>query len=248
MTYIEFRDTNMNKYLDWDGQYGPQCWDLAQCYVTQCLDVPGWVLSGCNSAKNLMYEPKVNDVLQYFYEVPVNAMQQGDLCVWDWHDPNRPDGHVAVFDNWDGEKCWYFSQNPGPAHLEVIDGGTMKAFRRITPQPIVPTVPRDTTKDQIEVIVDNLNVRTSPSIEGNKIGFAPMGIYNYYEVLDNDGYTWYKIADLEWIASSDEWTKVYPKEQPTTPPTQPPEEYIKLKVLDRKDGNVLVDLPVWIKE
>ena len=69
MTYIEFRDKNMGVELDWDGQYGPQCWDLAQCYVTECLDVPAWVLSGCEVAKNLMYPPKVNEILQYFDEV-----------------------------------------------------------------------------------------------------------------------------------------------------------------------------------
>lgn len=236
MTYVEFRDTNMNNYLDWDGEYGPQCWDLAQCYVTQVLEVPSWVLSGCGVAKKLLYEPKINDLLTYFDEVSVYSMEQGDLCIWDFGGDSA--GHIAVFDNWDGEKCWYFSQNPGPSHLEVIDGGTMRAFR--IKNKIVPTVPRDENKNQIEVIVPELNVRTSPSLEGNKIGYAPQGIYDYYEVLDNDGYTWYKIKEYQWIAYSSEWENVYPKKE---------DEYIKLKVLDRKDGYILVDLgKVWIKE
>lgn len=240
MTYYEFRDANMGKYLDWDGQYGPQCWDLAQCYVTECLELPATILSGCGVAKNLMYPDKIYAILEYFDEVPTNAMEPGDLCVWDFGGDSA--GHVAIFDSWQG-MCYYFSQNPGPSHLEVIDGGTMKAFRKKQPpqpQPITPTVPRDEYKDQIEVIVPELNVRTSPSLEGNKIGYAPMGIYNYYEVLDNDGYTWYKIADLEWIAYNPEWENVYPKKV---------DEYKQLKILDKKDGYVLVDLgQVWIKE
>ena len=115
---------------------------------------------------------------------------------------------------------------------------------------ITPNVPRDTSKNQIEVLIDDLSVMYGASVNDGAIGLATKGFYNYYETRVNDGYTWYRIDKDrgQWIASKEGWTNVYPAEQPTTPPTQPPEEYIKLKVLDRKDGNVLVDLPIWIKE
>ena len=45
--------------------YG-QCWDLAQLYVTQYLGVPEWVLAGCGLVSNMLYPPKIDDLLQYF--------------------------------------------------------------------------------------------------------------------------------------------------------------------------------------
>lgn len=119
---------------------------------------------------------------------------------------------------------------------------------------ITPNVPRDTSKNQIEVLIDDLSVMYGASVNDGAIGLATRGFYNYYESRVNDGYTWYRIDPSrgQWIASKDGWTNVYPKQQPTTPPTEtpttPPEEYVKLKVLDRKDGNVLVNIPTWIKE
>lgn len=260
MTYNEFKFSVLGQYVDVDGypkSQPYQCFDLAQLYVTTCLDVPKWVLAGCGSAKNLMYPPKLYDVLQYFDEVDIHAMKAGDLCIWDWHDDNRPDGHVAIFDSFDGTMCHYLSQNPGPVHTEVIDGGEMKAFRRKGQEPIVQPVARDTTKNQIEVLIDDLNVRDYPRTTNKSLGYAQKGFYNWLEKYNNDGYDWYKLAYDQWIASKEgEWTKLYPAQQPTepptqaptTPPTQPPEEYIKLKILDRKDGNVLVNVPMWIKE
>ena len=238
MTYQEFKDANMGKYLDWDGAYGYQCWDLAQFYVTQCLDVPSWVLSGCGVAKNLLYPPKINDVLQYFDEVKTNEMLAGDICIWDFGGDSA--GHIAIFDSWNGYECFYLSQNPGPVHIEVIDGGTMRAFRRKAPTPptptpsITPNVERDEYKDQIEVRVNNLNVRTNAGRQFESLGFATEGFYNYYDKCNNDGFDWYKIAEDQWIAYNENWETVYPAKEK--------DKYIQLKVLGEKDGYVLVDL------
>lgn len=108
---------------------------------------------------------------------------------------------------------------------------------------IAQPVPRDENKDQIEVIVDNLYVRASGSTKGTILGYATKGIYDYYEVVENEGYKWYRITNdnrNQWIASSPEWDKVYPKKE---------DKYVELKVLDEKDGYVLVDLgETWIKK
>jgi hypothetical protein len=106
---------------------------------------------------------------------------------------------------------------------------------------VTPNVERDEYKNQIEVRVEKLRVRTEPTVNGKIIGFANIGFYNYYETLENEGYVWYKIADNQWIAYNEEWETIYP--------AKPKEEFIQLKVLDKKDGYVLVDLgKVWIKE
>ena len=105
---------------------------------------------------------------------------------------------------------------------------------------ITPNVERDEYKDQIEVKVDNLRVRTQPSLNGNILGYATAGFYNYYETVEADGYVWYKIADSQWIAYNEEWETVYPKKV---------DEYIQFKVLDKKEDYVLIDLgQVWIKK
>lgn len=107
--------------------------------------------------------------------------------------------------------------------------------------PITPNVERDETKNQVEVIVDNLKVRTQPTTSSESLGYASKGFYNYYESVDNEGITWHRIADNQWIASNEGiWTILYPKKE---------DEYIQLKVLDKKEGYVLVDLgQVWIKK
>ena len=245
MTYQEFKDKYNGKYIDYDKQFGNQCWDLGQQYLTECLGVPAYVLSGCGMVSNMLYPPKRNDLDTYFDEVPINNMIPGDVCIWDY---GNGIGHIAIFDNWDGEKCWYFSQNypkGSNCHLQVIYDGNWHAFRLKKAEPpkaeITPNVERDEYKNQIEVKVEELRVRTTPSLNGEILGYANVGLYNYYEMTSADDYTWFKIADNQWIAFNEEWETVYP--------AKPKEEFIQLKVLDKKDGYVLVDLgKVWIKE
>lgn len=83
------------------------------------------------------------------------------------------------------------------------------------PKPeVTQNVKRDTTKDQIQVVVTELRVRMEPSLKGTIIGFATQGYYNYFETKTADGYTWYRIAENQWIAYNKEWEKVLPKATP----------------------------------
>ncbi|MBQ8829690.1 MAG: CHAP domain-containing protein [Burkholderiaceae bacterium] len=74
---------------------------------------------------------------------------------------------------------------------------------------VTPTVKRDTRKNQIQVKVTNLRVRTGAGTKYSSIGYAKEGYYNYTETKVANGYTWYKIATNQWIASSKNWTTVY---------------------------------------
>lgn len=120
--YEEFKNKYNEKYIDVDGAYGAQCWDLAQAYFTQVLGVPYSVLSGCGLVNNMLWGNKRNDLNQYFDEVDVHNMMQGDVCIWEY-------GHIAIFDNWDGYNCWYFSQNPNPCRVMRCRGDGVHAFR-----------------------------------------------------------------------------------------------------------------------
>ncbi len=79
---------------------------------------------------------------------------------------------------------------------------------------ITPTVERDETKDQIEVKIDCLRVRTGAGLGRTILGFASKGFYNYYEKVTADKYDWYRIADNQWIAYKDTWATLYPAKKP----------------------------------
>ena len=126
MTYQEFKNKYNGKYLDVDGYpsyWRYQCFDLAQAYIMEVLGLPSSILAGCKQVKNMLVRPKIDVLLQYFNEVPVNAMYPGDVCIWSTN-------HIAIFDHWDGHQNWYFSQNPNPCKVMVINMSGLRAFRK----------------------------------------------------------------------------------------------------------------------
>lgn len=89
-----------------------------------------------------------------------------------------------------------------------VDGGSST---------ITPNVDKDIYKNQIEVLISDLRVRSDAGTDKSILGFASKGYYNYYDIKDANGYKWYKIADGQWIASKDGWTNVYPAQPKPTP-------------------------------
>lgn len=118
--------TSLGKTIDYDGHYGGQCWDLAQVYFTNFLDVPASVLGGCDLVSNMLYPPKLNELLQYFDEVPIGYMLKGDTVIWEY-------GHIAIYDHFDGQYCWFVTQNnpvPQITTLSILGTNGARAFRR----------------------------------------------------------------------------------------------------------------------
>lgn len=74
-------------------------------------------------------------------------------------------------------------------------------------------VKRDETRDQIEVVATILNVRKKPSLKGETLGFATVGIYNILSKANADNYTWYEIEKDKWIAYNKEWEHLLPKKE-----------------------------------
>lgn len=246
MTYQEFKNKYNGKYVDVDNypkEWPYQCFDLAQLYAREVINVPDYVFANCKVVKNLIYDPTERAQMdEYFDEVSTIGMQQGDVCIWG----NGDAGHIAIFDHYNPQdnNCYYFSQNPNPCQVMVINLPDHHAFRRKQEkkEELAEPVARDECKDQIEVKVDNLRIRDCGGLACKELGKAKKGFYDYYEVVENNGYKWYRITDdwrRQWVASSDEWTNVYPKKE---------DKYITLKVLEEKDGYALVDLgKVYIK-
>ena len=77
---------------------------------------------------------------------------------------------------------------------------------------ITKNVERDENMEQVEVLVEQLRVRKEPNLKGDILGYAKKAIYNVLDKKEADGYLWFKIAENQWIATSEEqgWTKYYP--------------------------------------
>ena len=244
MTYEQFKSKYNGKYVDYDGYYGYQCWDLGQYYFTQVLNVPDSVLSGCGNIKNMILrKDKYDLLLQYFDEVSTIGMQPGDVCIW----TGGEGGHIGIFDyyNDNDKNCYYFQQDPfynQPCMVKPFNQTGHHAFRRkgTKPTPVItPNVDRDESKTQLEVKVDNLRIRNNPSLSGEILGMAKKGIYNILDIANGEGYTWYKIADSQWVAYNEEWETILPAKE---------DEYVKFKVISKKDDIVEIDLgKVYIK-
>lgn len=72
------------------------------------------------------------------------------------------------------------------------------------------SVPRDTTKDQVQVNAFKLRVRENPGLNGKFLGYIDDGIYDFTEVKELDGYKWYKTV-VGWIAEVAEEVKLLEK-------------------------------------
>ena len=107
----QFKKENLGTFIDVDRQYGPQCWDMAQYYFIKYLNIPPYVLGGCELISNMLYLPKINDLLEYFDEVDVHKMIKGDIMIWDKGEIASL-GHIAIYDSCpDGINCIFVSQN-----------------------------------------------------------------------------------------------------------------------------------------
>ena len=122
MNYKEFKNKYNGKFVDYDGAYGYQCWDLGQKYFIEVLGLPSSVLSGCGLVSNMLYPPKRNQLDKYFNEIKIDEIEQGDVCIWEY-------GHIAIFDRKTGNNYYYFSQNPNPCKVIKITAGGVHVFR-----------------------------------------------------------------------------------------------------------------------
>ena len=70
-----------------------------------------------------------------------------------------------------------------------------------------PETPANGVVGTGSVKVNGLNIRSKPSTSGERVGSAVNGkSYDVYEVASGEGYTWYRIADNQWIADKGgEW-------------------------------------------
>lgn len=76
---------------------------------------------------------------------------------------------------------------------------------------------RDPAADQVRVNIQNLNVRTGPGTDFDRLGYAEPGYYSVSGERSADGYLWYRLQGEKWIASKpgESWVTFLPKSAPT---------------------------------
>lgn len=97
-------------------------------------------------------------------------------------------------------------------------------------------VVRDSNKYQVEVLVDNLNARSSYSINSDSYGYINKGIYDILDKKENEGYLWVKVENY-WLAINNGWNIVYEIE----------EKKPKLIFECNKDGKYIIYLKKGMK-
>ena len=73
---------------------------------------------------------------------------------------------------------------------------------------IITPVDKDVTVNQVNVFGTDLRIRKAP-VDGEVVGFAPIGYYNYNGTYEGDGYTWCKVGDY-WIAGDTDVSELCP--------------------------------------
>lgn len=101
-----------NQYLNTDGAYGPQCWDLFDQFCQDYnIDVSRYcALTGYVPDLFYLFEEYGYDA--YFEKINVEDLQAGDWCFWDYGDMK----HVALKVG----ANTYFSQNPNPSQVITL--------------------------------------------------------------------------------------------------------------------------------
>ncbi len=116
---------------------------------------------------------------------------------------------VIKGDSYPPEEVMYID----PSFTTTIKNRGGLAWENI-PKYIGSPVKKDVSVDQLEVLVSKLNVRKEPTKKAESLGYINLGIYNYTEIIDNEGYRWYKIP-YGYIADDGTYLILYPKEEKT---------------------------------
>lgn len=91
---------------------------------------------------------------------------------------------------------WY---NIKEGYIAAVSGAIKEVSEKVSP------VPKDLTKDQVYVSNFVLNIRNKPSTSGSKVGTCEKNsYYNVLSISNESDYTWYKLAEGNWVAGVDE--------------------------------------------
>lgn len=97
---------------------------------------------------------------------------------------------------------------------------------------------------KVEILIDDLRKRKTPSLSGIVLGFIPKGIYDYTDSKVIDDYVWLKINDF-WVATKEgSWTKIQDKEKREEEALKIIKEQLKVLVELNSKEDLIISLGV----
>ena len=121
MKLEDFIERWQGKFLDYDGAWENQCFDLLRQYCYECLNLTDiQLLTAPSCAKELFTKFDSLAGNQYFEKIvntPDAIPKEGDIIVWGM----EPYGHVAIFYEGDVNRFRSFDQNHplnSPCHIQ----------------------------------------------------------------------------------------------------------------------------------
>ena len=118
-SFDSFVSQNLNRYIDVDGAYGAQCWDLWELYcrnVIGCSGISTQYSSHPGYAIALWDGYASNGASTYFNQVSASATpRKGDVAIWKFGQTYYPQSHVALVLGDAGTNLYVFSQNSSPS-------------------------------------------------------------------------------------------------------------------------------------
>lgn len=152
-----------------------------------------------------LYIGKIIKQGQYFYDMGTAGNATGKHV----HIEIAKGGKIGWYQNKDGN--WMLTNSldqtkaffvPKDVKIKKDGGYTWKTLVEEVGAP----VKRDIYVEQVEVLVDNLRARKTPSLEGEKLGYISKGIFNVLQTTKADDYTWFEVEKDVWIAYNEDWT------------------------------------------
>ena len=93
--YSEWLNKNLGKKIDFDGNYGAQCFDWFNRYAVDLFGVPKTLLFAHSYAYQLYTNFNMGEYFTKIANTPDFVPQVGDVCIWD-KSLNGYAGHVAI--------------------------------------------------------------------------------------------------------------------------------------------------------
>ena len=86
----------------------------------------------------------------------------------------------------------------------ILNLDALKSNAFVTMDDLFPSAVQESVSGTVTVLADNLNVREKPSSAANAVDLVYKDeSYPFDAMMENGGYTWYRIGENEWIADKD---------------------------------------------
>lgn len=207
--YYNYRRSVLGKYIDRDGAYGAQCWDL---YFDWC-EKNGFKGANCTSSgyvKDIWLNRKTNGMLNNCIEI--TKLVPGAIVVFKEVPNVTPHSHIAIFDSDVNGQCGRFlGENQGGVNgvcnIVVFPYSAMYETCFIpksmilseNTETILNYIPGDFHRE-IGIFYPNctIKIRRAPSLKGKDTGlYYTNGMHVQYDgFVKREGYCW-----ISWIGS-----------------------------------------------